>query len=149
MPNPDQANDRDAVIACFAAYVGAIRNKDAAAAIGHFDRQAVTFDFAPPLENRFDALQDPKGLEEWFETWTGPIHTDVGEPTVVVSGDMAVMHGLQRLHGRKKDGDVDMWYRATVVLARRDAGWRITHLHNSVPMAMDGSKKALTDLQPA
>ena len=148
MPKSDHSSDHDAVLASFAAYVNAIKSKDAVAAIHCFDGEAVTFDFAPPLENRFDALKDPKGLEEWFETWTGPIQTDVGDTTVTVSGDLAVLHGLQRLHGSKKDGDVDMWYRATVVMARKNTGWRITHIHNSVPMAMDGSGQALTDLKP-
>ena len=32
---------------------------------------------------------------------------------------------------------------------RRDRGrWRIAHLHNSVPFAMDGCDKALLDLKP-
>lgn len=149
MPPTTTTDDRNAVLDALREYLAAIERKDAPAAIRLFAVEAVTFDLAPPLENRFDALSDPSGLEEWFETWTGPIGTEIGAAEAVVSGDLAVVHGLQRLHGRKKkDGDVSMWYRATVVLSRRDAGWRITHMHNSVPMAMDGSGKALTDLKP-
>lgn len=141
--------ERDAVLSALTSFLEAIENKDAQAAIRWFDTQAVTFDLAPPLENRFDALSDPSGLEAWFNTWDGPIHTDLLPPTVLVSGDIAVVHGLQRMHGKKKDGDdVSMWYRATAVLASTASGWRISHLHNSVPMAMDGSQKALTDLTP-
>lgn len=145
---PNYTEERDAVLAAFTSFLEAIESRDAPAAIGWFDTQAVTFDFAAPLENRFDALSDPAGLEEWFATWEGPIHTDLLPPDVLVSGDIAVVHGLQRLHGRKKDGEVSMWYRATAVFTRTASGWRITHLHNSVPMAMDGSEKALTHLAP-
>jgi len=51
--------------------------------------------------------------------------------------------------GRKTDGnDVDLWYRTTACLRRTSDGWRIAHLHNSVPFAMDGSGRALLDLRP-
>lgn len=146
MQNP--SDERDAALAAWTSFLEAIENKDAPGAIRWFDTQAVTFDFAAPLENRFDALSDPAGMEEWFKTWDGPIRTDLLPPNVLVSGDIAVIHGLQRLHGRKKEGELSMWYRATVVLTNTASGWRITHLHNSVPMAMDGSQKALTDLTP-
>lgn len=141
-------DERDAVLGALTSFLEAIENKDAQAAIRWFDTRAVTFDLAPPLENRFDALSDPAGLEEWFGTWEGPIHTEVLPPDVLVSGDIAVVHGLQRMHGRKKDGELSMWYRATVVLTRTASGWRIVHVHNSVPMAMDGSLKALVHLKP-
>lgn len=142
------SEERDAVLAALTSFLEAIESKDAEAAIRWFDTRAVSFDLAPPLMNRFDELSDPSGLEEWFETWDGPIHTDLLPPDVLVSGDIAVVHGLQRMHGRKKEGELSMWYRATVVLTRTASGWRIAHIHNSVPMAMDGSRKALTDLTP-
>jgi hypothetical protein len=31
---------------------------------------------------------------------------------------------------------------------RRDGHWKIAHMHNSVPFAMDGSRLALLDLTP-
>jgi ketosteroid isomerase-like protein len=57
--------------------------------------------------------------------------------------------GLSHMTGRKTDGnDVDLWYRTTACLRRTSDGWRIAHLHNSVPFAMDGSGRALLDLRP-
>jgi len=51
--------------------------------------------------------------------------------------------------GTKKDGEqVSLWFRATACLRREDGGWKITHVHNSVPFAMDGSDRALLDLKP-
>jgi ketosteroid isomerase-like protein len=51
--------------------------------------------------------------------------------------------------GTKTDGQkVDLWFRATACLIRRTGRWRIEHVHNSVPFAMDGSYRALLDLKP-
>jgi ketosteroid isomerase-like protein len=51
--------------------------------------------------------------------------------------------------GQKKDGpEVDLWFRATACFRREAGRWRITHMHHSVPFAMDGSDKALLDLKP-
>jgi ketosteroid isomerase-like protein len=51
--------------------------------------------------------------------------------------------------GTKTDGEeVDLWFRATACFRREDGRWRITHMHNSVPFAMDGSGKALLSLRP-
>ena len=56
------------------------------------------------------------------------------------SGDMV---------GVKVDGtEVDSWSRRTVVLQRTAALWKIVHDHLSFPLAMDGTNRAVTDLQP-
>jgi PhnB protein len=69
--------------------------------------------------------------------------------TIIVGGDVAYAYGLQHMTGTKTDGEeVDLWFRATVCLRREDGRWRITHMHDSVPFAMDGSEKALLHLKP-
>ena len=56
---------------------------------------------------------------------------------------------MRRLSGRKKSGEsVDMWFRATATMAKENGDWKITHVHNSVPFAMDGSDKAELGLKP-
>ena len=51
--------------------------------------------------------------------------------------------------GTKSNGEKsDLWFRATACFRRDDGHWRITHIHNSVPFAMDGSYRALVDLKP-
>jgi len=51
--------------------------------------------------------------------------------------------------GTKTDGfEVDLWFRATACFVRRHGQWKIAHVHNSVPFAMDGSNRALLDLKP-
>ena len=62
---------------------------------------------------------------------------------------IAYAFGLRHMTGTKTDGErADLWFRATACLRREDSGWRIAHVHNSVPFAMDGSDRALLDLEP-
>jgi ketosteroid isomerase-like protein len=124
----------------------AIRDKDATAVIALLADGEVTFDLAPPLRMEPERTHDPVPLEEWFGTWQGPI---VSEPEVACGGDVAYAFGLQHMAGTKETGEeVDLWFRATACLHNEDGRWRITHMHNSVPFAMDGSDTALLDLDP-
>lgn len=133
-----------------------IRQREAAVAVGDADavlrvqsEDSVTYDLPPPLEMRGTPPEAREGLNQWFATWHGGVSTRLVDPEMRIEGDLAVVYGLSRMMGRKVAGEeVDLWYRSTVVLRRDGHGWRIVHEHNSVPMAMDGSGKALTDLQP-
>lgn len=132
--------------------------RDQEAANGRSDSEAVLrpmaegvvlFDLPPPLQIKGDAVQGKKELEAWFDTWESGVTVTLDNPTVVVEGDLAVVFGLSRMQGIKKgDGQVDAWNRRTVVLLKLDGEWKIVHEHNSYPMAMDGSGKAMTDLKP-
>jgi len=63
--------------------------------------------------------------------------------------NVAYAYGLQRMTGTKTDGEeVELFFRATACFRRDNGRWRITHMHNSVPFAMDGSDKALLHLKP-
>ena len=109
----------------------------------------VTFDLAPPLSMGPEITHDPSYLEQWFETWDGPIVSKSRDLKIAVGGDVAYAFGMQHLKGKKKDGeDVDLWLRATACFRREGKRWLITHMHNSVPFAMDGTDKALLDLRP-
>ena len=130
-------------------FTRALHDKDAARAIAPLADGAVAFDLAPPLRIGPEAMHDPAGLEEWFATWKSPIVSKPHDRTIVVGGDVAYAFGLQHMTGTKTDGEkVDLWFRATACFRREDGHWRITHMHNSVPFAMDGSGKALLDLKP-
>ena len=142
-------NDEEQIHRVLAEFTEAIRNKDAAGMIAPLAEDAVTFDLAPPLRMGPAMAHDPGRLEHWFATWDSPIVSEPRDLTVEVSGDLAYAYGLQHMTGKKKGGDeVDLWFRATACFRREADGWRITHMHNSVPFAMDGSEKALLDLEP-
>ena len=130
-------------------FTRALYTKDSASAIAPLADDAVTFDLAPPLQLSPKGTHDRVRLENWFATWKGPIVSEPGERTIVIDDNVAYAYGLQRMTGTKTNGEkVELWFRATACFRRDDGEWRITHMHNSVPFAMDGSDKALLDLRP-
>jgi ketosteroid isomerase-like protein len=88
-------------------------------------------------------VTDPAALEQWFSTWDGPI-SSVGKDMHIRAGDdVAYAFALRHMTGRKNSGDiVDLWFRATATMVKENGDWKITHIHNSVPFAMDGIEKA-------
>jgi ketosteroid isomerase-like protein len=143
------AQDERAICALLDEFARALYTKNAADAIARLADDAVTFDLDPPLQHGPEVTHDRARLEEWFRTWKGPIVSEPGERTIVVDENVAYAYGLQRMTGTKTDGEkVELWFRATACFRRDDGQWRITHMHNSVPFAMDGSDKALLNLKP-
>jgi PhnB protein len=130
-------------------YAGAIRDKDAEALMGCLTEDMTCFDLAPPLMQNPADTHDHTGYRTWFETWDGPIEIGSNDLSIEAEDDVGWVLTLSHMTGRKTDGnDIDLWYRTTACLRRTNDGWRIAHLHNSVPFAMDGSGRALLDLKP-
>jgi ketosteroid isomerase-like protein len=141
--------DEDAICELLDGFTRALYDKDAAGAIASLADDAVAFDLAPPLKQDSDMMHDPARLEKWFATWKSAIVSESVERTIVVDRDVAYAYGLQRMTGTKTDGEeVELFFRATACFRRDNGRWRITHMHNSVPFAMDGSDKALLHLKP-
>lgn len=127
----------------------AVSRGDPDAVIAPLADDIVSYDLQPPLQYEGAAARDTDGLRQWFATWNGPVRVEMPKPAVRVGDDLAVAHGLSRMRGDKKGGgNTDLWFRTTLILARRDGGWKIVHEHNSVPMKMDGSGLAALDLKP-
>ena len=68
----------------------------------------------------------------------------------ITSGeDIAYCHCMIRLSGARTDGtETDVWYRETLCFRKIARHWQITHIHESVPMYMDGTFRAAIDLKP-
>jgi ketosteroid isomerase-like protein len=122
-------------------------NKDAAAIVAPYARDAAVFDLAPPLSHRGMEVEQKKA---WLDTWEGPIDCESRDLSITVSGDFAFCHGFYRLGGtpRAAGRPISFWMRATVCLSRRGGAWRIVHEHTSVPFYMDGSLRPAFDLEP-
>lgn len=143
------AQDRQAIRGVLDAFADAFDKRDAGRAIELLTADCVAFDLAPPLAMDAAATHDAAPLQAWFDTWDGPIASEARDITIEVGGDIAYAYGLRRLSGTKVGGEqVLLWFRATACLRREAQGWRIAHMHDSVPFAMDGSGKALLDLKP-
>ena len=131
------------------AYAAAIHDKDAARTVAFYARDVVAYDLAPPLAIEPSAVRDPSNIQQWFDTWDGAIASKARELKIVVGGDVAYAFALRHMAGTKTGGEnVDLWFRATACFRRENGTWKITHVHNSVPFAMDGSGRALLDLKP-
>ena len=142
-------SDKDDINYLLARYERAIHDKDAAAVIACYSENAVAYDLAPPLALGARSLTDPAGLEEWFATWDAPINSVAKHKHVSADENLAYAFALRHMTGRKKSGEnVDLWFRATATMSKEHGAWKITHVHNSVPFAMDGSGKAELNLKP-
>jgi len=127
----------------------AVAQGDAEAVVAPIGDGYVSFDLPPPLKSNGDARQGIESLNAWFGTWEDGVTVNLTEPTVIVEGGLAVVHGLSRMQGVKKgDGPLDAWNRRTVVLQRQEGKWKIVHEHSSYPTAMDGSRRSMTELKP-
>ena len=127
----------------------ALSGKQVEGAIGVYAKDNVMYTLAPPLKpgNR-DELTATQAVQQWFDTWDGPIRYETEDLKITVSGDLAFSTGLFRMIGDQNGEHVDMWFRRTLVFQRMDGEWKIVHDHESVPFYMDGSGRAATDLKP-
>jgi ketosteroid isomerase-like protein len=130
-------------------WVKALRAKDIDRLMSNYAPVIVSFDIAPPLRQRLGPPAYRKGLEQWFSTFQDSIGYEIRELEIAVSGDLAVAHSIHHLTGKRTTGETtDIWMRSTVAFRKLDGSWLITHEHVSVPLYMDGSDKAATDLRP-
>ncbi|MFC3226464.1 YybH family protein [Marinibaculum pumilum] len=139
-------DDVAALRALIEGWVQALKDKDAAAVVACGASGLTAFTLAPPLVS--DST-DATGLQAWFDTWQGGLGYELRDLEIAAGGDLGHAHFLTRLDGTKTDGsDAGLWFRQTLCFRRLEAGWRIVHLHQSVPFYMDGSFRAAVDLMP-
>ncbi len=146
MPTQDSKAQNEAQIrGTIDARANAIRNKNVQGVLANFTRDSVGYFLETPLQQ--SPLQED--LAGWFATWSGPIGYEIGNLTITAGDDVAYCHSMNRWTGPRTDGgDTDLWFRETLCLRKSNGQWRITHIHESVPMYMDGSLKAAIDLKP-
>jgi ketosteroid isomerase-like protein len=123
----------------------AIRSKNVQGVLPNFTEDSVGFFFEPPLQ------QSPlkEDLTGWFATWRDQIGYEMGDLKIAVGDEVAFCHSLSRLTGTRTDGtNTDLWFRETLCFRKISGQWLIAHIHESVPMYMDGSLKAAIDLKP-
>ncbi len=116
--------------------------------MSHYTPDILAFDLAPPLEYRgADAIRT--SFEAWFATFQGPIRHEIRDLRVTTGDDVAFSHSLNRIGGKKADGEeFDIWVRATVCLRKIAGKWLVAHEHYSVPFYMEPPFKASLDLEP-
>jgi len=142
-------DDESAIRDLLKRYTAAIEAKDAKAVISCYTDDVVAYDLAPPLMMDAKKVRDPQDIQQWFDTWATAIGSTSKDLKIVVGENIGHAFCLQHMTGKKKDGeDVDLWFRSTALFRKENGAWKISHVHNSVPFAMDGSGKALLNLRP-
>jgi uncharacterized protein (TIGR02246 family) len=143
------SKDEAAILELIKARNAAVYDGDAKRAVAIMAKNVVAYDLQPPLQITGEAARDVDAMAAWLATWDGPVEIEMRDPVVAVDGDIAFAHGLSRMYGTKKgSGTGALWFRTTLCFRRTDGEWSVVHEHNSVPMKMDGSGLAATDLKP-
>ncbi len=147
-PGGSKASNEALIQKLMDSWVKAIRARDVNWVMSHYAPDIRLFDLAPPLQYvGRDAYR--KNWEEWFATWQGPIGYEIQDLGVTVGDDVAFRHSLNRISGRRTNGEeTDVWVRATACYRKINGEWLIMHEHISVPFYMDGSARAAVDLKP-
>ena len=143
--NDVNAHDEAHIRAVLDARASAMRSKNVQGVLSVFADDAVGFFLETPLQ----MSPREQDLAGWFASWVGPIGYEMRAPDIRSSGDVAFCHMLSRMTGERTDGEeTDLWFRETLCLRRTDDRWLVTHVHESVPLYMDGTVRAAFDLHP-
>ena len=128
-------------------YVAAIRAKDIDRVMPIFAPHLVSFDLEPPLQH-LGADAKRKNWARAFAAYEGPLGYEVRQLAVVLSDDVAFVHGLNRISGTLNNGNkVGYWVRWSPCFRKIDGEWLIVHDHVSVPIDVV-SGQGLRNLEP-
>ena len=109
--------------------------------------ELIAYDVVAPLQYRgADAYR--KDYVEFLSQYDGPIHVEYRDMRILTSGDLGIIHAVERMTGKLKSGKTsDLWLRATSAVKKINGKWLIVHDHISVPVDLE-SGKAILDLKP-
>jgi uncharacterized protein (TIGR02246 family) len=107
----------------------------------------IAYDVVPPLQYKGkDAYH--KDYLEFLTQYDGAIHVEYRDLRILSSGDVGIIHGLEKFTGKLKGGQqTDLWLRVTSGVRKINGKWLIVHDHVSVPIDFE-SGKALLNLKP-
>lgn len=93
--------------------------------------EAPEYTLMPPTggPTRHGRDASPEAVEALEEFFAGSGDGDFDLERSYVSGDLAVLVGVERQHGTVAGLDQDWSLRVTLVFRRDDSGWRLVHRH--------------------
>ncbi len=141
--------DQVAIQALLDARHRALLARDAKAVAATWTPDIRVFDLAPPLQS-IGAAPEEESLRGWIASKQGPIEEQLQNVRITCGDDVAFATALARLRTTEAGGGAthELWMRVTLGLVRDADGWRMAHIHGSVPFQMDGSLRAAIDLRP-
>lgn len=127
-------SDEDAIRALLERRTEALARRDAAAANAMLDRRMVAFEVAGPLQVPAADATDNALTQAWLDSFEEGPSVLLEELSIHEDGTVAFCHSLNRLEGRRTDGqEVDVTMRSTLGLRKIDGEWKIIHGHTSLP----------------
>lgn len=111
----------------------AVREHDLAGVREAHDDGILLFDVPPPFSSR--------GIAAYMESWTGffdwstkPVAFDFDDVEVTAGQDVAFVTAIGHCRGVERSGQtIELDFRLTMGLRKRDGRWLITHEHHSIP----------------
>jgi uncharacterized protein (TIGR02246 family) len=125
-------NDEARIRELIAEWQRAVIAKDADSLIRFYARDVVVFDVVPPASFT-GSERHREHWQRWFDSMNAPFGFEMNDIRVVVDGDVAFSHSVNRV----VIGEQDNVVRATVCYRRIDGEWLVVHEHASVPLMMD------------
>lgn len=114
--------------------VEALNRRDAASANTILNSRMVAFEVAGPLQMPSAQATDDALTQAWLDLFEEGPKITIEELSIHADGAVAFSHSLNRLQGRRTDGQaVDVTMRSTLGLRKLDGEWKIVHGHTSLP----------------
>jgi ketosteroid isomerase-like protein len=112
----------------------ALSRRDAASANALLDRDVVAFELAGPLQVPSAQAVDNGLTQAWLDSFSEGPNVSMQELTVHADGTVAFCHSLNRIQGKRTDGQqVDLTMRSTLGMRKVGEEWKIVHGHTSLP----------------
>jgi uncharacterized protein (TIGR02246 family) len=128
-----KSNDEDQIRQLIEDWREALRARDLDRLTKHYAPDVLFFDAVPPYQHR-GAAAYRRTWEQMFPYLPPRTNSEMRDVHISVSGDLAVMHCLNRLINEDtKESAAAGWVRATVCYQKQQGAWRVIHEHVSVP----------------
>jgi uncharacterized protein (TIGR02246 family) len=128
-----ERNDEDQIRQLIEDWRDALCTRDLDRLTQHYAADVVFFDAVPPYQHR-GAAAYRHAWERMFPYLPPRIGFELRDLHISVSGDLAVMHCLNRIiNVDTKESATCGWVRVTVSYQRQQGAWRVIHEHDSVP----------------
>lgn len=135
--------DSHSIRAMIDARSAAVSRGDVEASMADVDENVVMFDLIEPLQYRGKAAASARA-ESWHATFREPPTLETRDVEIFVSGDLAFGHFFSHVSGTPKTGPkIDMWFRTTLGLQRKQERWWIVHEHGSAPFSPETGQASL------
>lgn len=127
-------SDTDEIRAVLNSRLEALRRRDAKSANAVLDGRMIAFEVAGPLQLPSAQATDDDLTQAWLDSFEEGPRVTMEELAIYADGCVAFCHSLNRLEGRRTDGqEVVVTMRSTLGFRKVEDEWKVVHGHTSLP----------------